>query len=72
MFHKGVSNLIYADLTKEELSHLKSQQRVVKLETQLKQEKETNKEWNLQVKLLTNQVTDLIAHNTLQQPLTSK
>ena len=47
LFHKGVSDLIYADLTKEALDHLKSQQRVVKLETQLKQEKETNKAWNL-------------------------
>ena len=47
VFHKGVSDLIYADLTKEALAHLKSQQRVVKLETQLKQKKATNKAWNL-------------------------
>ena len=33
VFHKGVSNLTYADLTKEALAHLKSQQRVDKLET---------------------------------------
>ena len=32
-FNKGVSDLIYAYLTKEALSHLKSQQRVVKLGT---------------------------------------
>ena len=43
VFHKGVSDIIYADLTKEALAHLRSQQRVVKLETQLKQKKETNK-----------------------------
>ena len=48
VFHKGVIDLIYPDLYKEVLAHLKSQQRVVKLETQLKQEKETNKAWNLQ------------------------
>ena len=36
VFHKGVSDLIYADMNKEALSHLKPQQRVVKLETQLK------------------------------------
>ena len=47
VFHKGVRNLIYANLTKEALSHLKSQQRVVKLETQLNKEKETNKTSNL-------------------------
>ena len=47
VFHKGVSDLIYADLNKEALSHPKSQQRVVKLETQLKQEKAKNKAWNL-------------------------
>ena len=47
VFHKGVSDLIYVDLTKETLRHLRSQQRVVKLETQLKQEKETKKAWNL-------------------------
>ena len=33
VFHKGVSDIIYVDLTKEALAHLKSQQRVVKLET---------------------------------------
>ena len=33
VFHKGVRNLIYANLTKEALSHLMSQQWVVKLET---------------------------------------
>ena len=43
VFHKGVIDLIYVDLTKEVLSHLRSQQRVVKLETQLKKEKEKNK-----------------------------
>ena len=47
VFHKGVRDLIYADLTKDALAHLKSQQRVVKLETHLKQEKETNKAWIL-------------------------
>ena len=47
VFHKGVSDLIYADLTKEALAHLNSQQWVVKLETQLKHEKATNKAWNL-------------------------
>ena len=65
VFHKGFRDLIYADLTKEALSHLRSQQRVVKLETQLKQEKETTKPWNLQVKLLTDQVADLTAQNYL-------
>ena len=72
VFHKGVSDLIYVDLTKEALDHLKSQQRVVKLEIQLKQEKETSKAWNLQVKLLNDQVVDLIAHNDLQDPLASE
>ena len=38
VFHKGVRNIIYADMTKELLSHLNSQQRVVKLETELKRE----------------------------------
>ena len=71
VFHKGFSDLIYAYLTKEELSHLKSQQRVVKLETQLKQEKQTNEAWNLQVKLLKDQVADLTTQNTLQKPLAS-
>ena len=33
VFHKGVSDLIYADMPKEELSHLMSQQRIFKLET---------------------------------------
>ena len=47
VFHKGVSDIIYVDLNKEELDHIRSQQRVVKLETQLKQEKETSKAWNL-------------------------
>ena len=59
VFHKGVSDLIYVNVTKEALSHLKSQQRVVKLETQLKQEKATNKAWNLKAKLLHDQVADL-------------
>ena len=72
VFHKKGSDLIYADMTKDALAHLKSQQRVVKLETQLKQEKATNKAWNLQVKLLTDQVANLIAQKYLQQPLTSK
>ena len=44
VFHKEVSDLIYADLNKDVLAHLNTQQRVVKLETQLKQEKETNKD----------------------------
>ena len=69
VFHKGVSELIYADLTKEALAHLKSHQRVVKLETQFKQEKETNKASNLQVKLQRDQVVDLTTQNALQQPL---
>ena len=47
VFCKGVINLIYADLTKEALSHLRSQQRVVKSETQLNQEKASNKASNL-------------------------
>ena len=72
VFHKGVSDLIYAYLTKEALAHLKSQQRVVKLETQLKQEKETNKAWNMQVKLSTDQVAELTTQDALQHPLASK
>ena len=66
MFHKGFSDLIYADLNKEDLAHLRSQKREFKLETQLKQEKETIKAWNLQVKLLNNQVVDLTTQNSLQ------
>ena len=42
------------------------------METQLKQEKETNKAWNLRVKLLMEQVADLTSQNALQQPLASK
>ena len=59
VFHKGVSDLIYVNVTKEALSHLKSQQRVVKLETQLKQEKETNKARNPKAEILHNQAADL-------------
>ena len=66
VFHKGVTDLIYADLTKEALAHLKSQQRVSKLETQLKQENASNKAWNLQVKLLKDQLADLTTHKDLQ------
>ena len=72
MFHKGVSDLIYADMTKEVLAQIKSQQRVVKLETQLKKENATNKAWKLNVKLLHDQVVDLTAWNALQEPLASE
>ena len=72
VFHKGVSDLIYADLTKEALAHLKSQQRVDKLETQLKQERATNNVWNLKAKLLQDQVADLTAQNSLLQPLATE
>ena len=72
VFRKGVSDLIYADLTKEALAHLKSQQRVDKLETQLKHVRETNKAWNLKAKLLKEQVADLTAQNSLLQPLATE
>lgn len=36
MFHKGVSEVLYFDLTKETLAHKNSQQKVSRLESQLK------------------------------------
>lgn len=51
-FHKQASEVRYTDLTKEILAHSKSKQKVAKLEGQLKQEKDQNKDWSTQVKVL--------------------
>ena len=44
-FHKQVSEVLYADLTKETLAHKKAKKKMAKLEAQLKQEKDQNKVW---------------------------
>lgn len=48
-FHKQVSEVLYADLTRETLFHKKAIQKIEKLEAHLKQEKATNKAWSTQV-----------------------
>ena len=49
--HKQTSEVLYADLTKETLTHNKSKKMIVKLEMQLKQEKANSRAWATQLKL---------------------
>jgi len=56
MFHKGVSEVLYDDLTKETLAYRKSQQNISKMEAQLKQEKASNKAWTVEIHQLHKQI----------------
>ena len=51
-FHKQASEILYSDLLKSYLSKIKLEERVSKMEEQIKREKETSKGWKTQAKKL--------------------
>ena len=57
-FHKQVSEVLYSDLLKSYLNKIELENKVAKLEEQVKREKVTSKGWKVQVKKLEN---DLIS-----------
>ena len=57
-FHKQVLEVLYSDLLNSYLNQTKLENKVAKLEEQVKREKEASKGWKVQVKKLEN---DLVA-----------
>ena len=53
-FHKQVSKVLYSDLLKSYLNKTKLENKVAKLEEQVKRENEASKGWKVQVKKLEN------------------
>ena len=51
-FHKQASEILYSDLLKSYLSKTKLEEKVIKLEEQIKREKVVSKGWKTQVKKL--------------------
>ena len=51
-FHKQDSEILYSDLLKSYLSKTKLEEKVIKLEEQIKREKAASKGWKTQVKKL--------------------
>ena len=51
-FHKQASEILYFDLLKSYLSNTKLEEKVIKLEEQIKREKVSSKGWKTQVKKL--------------------
>ena len=53
-FHKKVSEVLYSDLLKSYLNKTKLENKVAKLEEQVKREKVSSKGWKVRVKKLEN------------------
>ena len=53
-FHKQASEILYSDLLKSYLSKIKLEEKVSKMEEQIKREKEASKGWKTQAKKLEN------------------
>jgi predicted RNase H-like nuclease (RuvC/YqgF family) len=58
-FHKQASEILYSDLLKSYLSKTKLEEKVVKLEEQIKREKVASKGWKTQVKKLEADLVNL-------------
>ena len=58
-FHKQASEILYSDLLKSYLSKSKLEEKVIKLEEQVKREKAASKGWETQVKKLEADLVNL-------------
>ncbi len=58
LFHKKSTEILYSDFMKETLAHSKSQMKIAKLESNLKQGKNENRAWKIEIKKLLSQVVE--------------